>query len=91
MSATDAFSFTQLNAVLLSQCNKMTCPQCGTLSCYVCRQIIRGYDHFGNVSLLFDKMLALIVTTLLHAAPSVQRPRGSEQMPTVGPRRKPTQ
>ncbi|KAI0944200.1 hypothetical protein AcW1_001960 [Taiwanofungus camphoratus] len=29
-------------------CNKMTCPQCGTLSCYVCRQIIRGYDHFGN-------------------------------------------
>jgi hypothetical protein len=30
-------------------CNKMTCPHCRTLSCYVCRQIIRGYDHFNEV------------------------------------------
>ncbi|KAH9856068.1 hypothetical protein C2E23DRAFT_809859 [Lenzites betulinus] len=29
-------------------CNKMTCPNCGSLSCYVCRQLIIGYDHFGN-------------------------------------------
>ncbi|KAF8626497.1 hypothetical protein AX17_006551 [Amanita inopinata Kibby_2008] len=35
-------------------CNKITCNGCGTLSCYVCRQIIRGYEHFdrtpGNVA-----------------------------------------
>jgi hypothetical protein len=31
-----------------SQCNKMTCPNCQTLSCYVCRQIITGYEHFGQ-------------------------------------------
>ncbi|PPR00601.1 hypothetical protein CVT24_005442 [Panaeolus cyanescens] len=30
-------------------CNKMTCPHCHTLSCYVCRQIIRGYDHFDQM------------------------------------------
>ncbi|KAF8575225.1 hypothetical protein K439DRAFT_1370428 [Ramaria rubella] len=29
-------------------CNKMTCPNCGTLSCYICRQVISGYEHFGN-------------------------------------------
>ncbi|KAI0820517.1 hypothetical protein BC628DRAFT_1330161 [Trametes gibbosa] len=29
-------------------CNKMTCPNCGALSCYVCRQLIHGYEHFGN-------------------------------------------
>jgi hypothetical protein len=29
----------------------MTCPNCNTMSCYICRQVIRGYDHFGNVSL----------------------------------------
>ncbi|GJJ08592.1 hypothetical protein Clacol_002811 [Clathrus columnatus] len=28
------------------QCNKITCSQCGTISCYICRQIIKGYDHF---------------------------------------------
>ncbi|KAF6759266.1 hypothetical protein DFP72DRAFT_1102545 [Ephemerocybe angulata] len=27
-------------------CNKMTCPQCQTLSCYICKQEIKGYDHF---------------------------------------------
>ncbi|KZT20220.1 hypothetical protein NEOLEDRAFT_1172659 [Neolentinus lepideus HHB14362 ss-1] len=31
-----------------SGCNKMTCPNCRTLSCYVCRQVITGYDHFGQ-------------------------------------------
>ncbi|KAG6856665.1 hypothetical protein H0H87_002042 [Tephrocybe sp. NHM501043] len=31
-----------------SGCNKMTCPNCMTLSCYVCRQVIRGYDHFNQ-------------------------------------------
>ncbi|KAH0579736.1 hypothetical protein H2248_002574 [Termitomyces sp. 'cryptogamus'] len=30
-----------------SGCNKMTCPNCMTLSCYICRQIIKGYDHFN--------------------------------------------
>ncbi|KAF5376094.1 hypothetical protein D9615_007750 [Tricholomella constricta] len=30
-----------------SGCNKMTCPNCQTLSCYVCRQVIKGYDHFN--------------------------------------------
>ncbi|EGO04090.1 hypothetical protein SERLA73DRAFT_175842 [Serpula lacrymans var. lacrymans S7.3] len=29
-------------------CNKMTCPNCRTVSCYICRQIIQGYEHFGN-------------------------------------------
>ncbi|KAL5476607.1 hypothetical protein ACEPAI_3287 [Sanghuangporus weigelae] len=29
-------------------CNKMTCPNCRTLSCYICRQIIKGYDHFDQ-------------------------------------------
>ncbi|KAM0755017.1 hypothetical protein T439DRAFT_322072 [Meredithblackwellia eburnea MCA 4105] len=29
-------------------CNKITCPKCGTLSCYICRDIIRGYEHFVN-------------------------------------------
>lgn len=31
-------------------CNKMTCPSrgCGTLSCYICRQVIRGVDHFSD-------------------------------------------
>ncbi|KAF8064103.1 hypothetical protein FPV67DRAFT_1782451 [Lyophyllum atratum] len=31
-----------------SGCNKMTCPNCQTLSCYVCRQAIKGYDHFNQ-------------------------------------------
>ncbi|KAF7305009.1 hypothetical protein MKEN_01215900 [Mycena kentingensis (nom. inval.)] len=29
-------------------CNKMTCPECMTLSCYVCRQVIKGYEHFST-------------------------------------------
>ncbi|KAI0001329.1 hypothetical protein BJV74DRAFT_819893 [Russula compacta] len=29
-------------------CNKMTCTYCRTLSCYVCRSIIKGYDHFDE-------------------------------------------
>lgn len=29
-------------------CNKMTCPNCHTLSCYICRQVIKGYDHFNQ-------------------------------------------
>ncbi|KAK7466958.1 hypothetical protein VKT23_004022 [Stygiomarasmius scandens] len=29
-------------------CNKMTCPNCRTLSCYVCRKVIKGYDHFSQ-------------------------------------------
>ncbi|CAE6412625.1 unnamed protein product [Rhizoctonia solani] len=31
-----------------SGCNKMKCPKCASLVCYVCRQIIRGYDHFDQ-------------------------------------------
>src|SRR5579863_7507403 len=30
------------------QCNKMSCTYCHTLSCYVCRSIIRGYEHFDQ-------------------------------------------
>jgi hypothetical protein len=26
----------------------MSCPNCRTLSCYICRQVIKGYDHFSN-------------------------------------------
>jgi hypothetical protein len=37
-----------------SGCNKMTCPKCRSLSCYVCRALIKGYDHFDQVSLPFD-------------------------------------
>ncbi|KAF8641348.1 hypothetical protein AX16_010046 [Volvariella volvacea WC 439] len=29
-------------------CNKMTCVSCRTLWCYICRKIIRGYDHFDS-------------------------------------------
>lgn len=29
-------------------CNKITCTYCHTVSCYVCRLIIRGYDHFDE-------------------------------------------
>ncbi|KAG1852496.1 hypothetical protein F4604DRAFT_1805515 [Suillus subluteus] len=29
-------------------CNKMTCPNCRTVSCYICREVINGYEHFGN-------------------------------------------
>ncbi|KAI5119963.1 hypothetical protein M0805_004343 [Coniferiporia weirii] len=29
-------------------CNKMTCPNCRTLSCYICREIIKGYEHFDQ-------------------------------------------
>ncbi|KAG1777856.1 hypothetical protein EV702DRAFT_1098155, partial [Suillus placidus] len=30
-------------------CNKMTCPNCQTVSCYICREVINGYEHFGNL------------------------------------------
>ncbi|KAL5637480.1 hypothetical protein ACGC1H_004038 [Rhizoctonia solani] len=36
------------NFVKESGCNKMTCPKCASLVCYVCRQVIRGYDHFDQ-------------------------------------------
>lgn len=29
-------------------CNKITCTYCHTVSCYVCRSIIKGYDHFDD-------------------------------------------
>ncbi|ORX36468.1 hypothetical protein BD324DRAFT_651707 [Kockovaella imperatae] len=29
-------------------CNKIHCTGCNTLSCYVCRQVIKGYDHFDQ-------------------------------------------
>lgn len=29
-------------------CNKLTCPTCGSVICYLCREIIRGYDHFSH-------------------------------------------
>ncbi|KIY74350.1 hypothetical protein CYLTODRAFT_416193 [Cylindrobasidium torrendii FP15055 ss-10] len=29
-------------------CNKMLCPNCNTLSCYICREIIKGYEHFNQ-------------------------------------------
>ncbi|KAI3642263.1 hypothetical protein MP228_011818 [Amoeboaphelidium protococcarum] len=28
-------------------CNKMTCS-CGTKICYICRRVVKGYDHFGS-------------------------------------------
>ncbi|KAF8064050.1 hypothetical protein FPV67DRAFT_1420360 [Lyophyllum atratum] len=38
-----------------SGCNKMMCPYsgCGTFSCYICRQVVKGYDHFDAVCFLF--------------------------------------
>ncbi|KAG8743746.1 hypothetical protein FRC10_011466 [Ceratobasidium sp. 414] len=36
------------NFVKESGCNKMTCPKCRSLSCYVCRKVIKGYDHFDQ-------------------------------------------
>jgi hypothetical protein len=41
------FMADQINTGML-QCNKMSCPHCRTLSCYICRQIIKGYDHFDQ-------------------------------------------
>ncbi|KAH8993255.1 hypothetical protein EDB86DRAFT_2929485 [Lactarius hatsudake] len=29
-------------------CNKITCTFCHTISCYICRSIIRGYEHFDE-------------------------------------------
>ncbi|KAI0083599.1 hypothetical protein BDY19DRAFT_1031916 [Irpex rosettiformis] len=29
-------------------CNKMTCTNCRTMSCYVCRKVIKGYEHFNQ-------------------------------------------
>ncbi|KAG1738308.1 hypothetical protein EDD22DRAFT_959526 [Suillus occidentalis] len=31
-------------------CNKMTCPNCRTVSCYICREVIKGYEHFGRIN-----------------------------------------
>ncbi|KAF8604337.1 hypothetical protein BDV93DRAFT_522453 [Ceratobasidium sp. AG-I] len=36
------------NFVKESGCNKMTCPKCRSLSCYVCRKVIKGYEHFDQ-------------------------------------------
>ncbi|KAG2352593.1 hypothetical protein BDR07DRAFT_1313156 [Suillus spraguei] len=44
-------------------CNKMTCPNCRTVSCYVCREVINGYEHFGNSNphnTLIDKNKCLL-------------------------------
>ncbi|KAG9124036.1 hypothetical protein FRC07_013115 [Ceratobasidium sp. 392] len=37
-----------MNFVKDTGCNKMTCPKCRSLSCYVCRKVIKGYDHFDQ-------------------------------------------
>ncbi|KAK8028167.1 E3 ubiquitin-protein ligase [Apiospora marii] len=31
-------------------CNKITCTRCRTIQCYVCRQTVKGYDHFNDAS-----------------------------------------
>ncbi|QRV85512.1 TRIAD3 [Ceratobasidium sp. AG-Ba] len=36
------------NFIKEAGCNKMTCPKCRSLSCYVCRKVIKGYDHFDQ-------------------------------------------
>jgi hypothetical protein len=42
----------------LSQCNKMTCPNCQTPSCYICRQVMKGYNHFSNQVGIFGVLLS---------------------------------
>ncbi|KAK7958339.1 ring finger domain-containing protein [Apiospora saccharicola] len=31
-------------------CNKITCTRCRTIQCYVCRQTVKGYDHFNDAT-----------------------------------------
>ncbi|KAG8784528.1 hypothetical protein FRC15_003122 [Serendipita sp. 397] len=38
----------QATFVKTDGCNKITCAKCGQLSCYICRQPIKGYDHFNQ-------------------------------------------
>ncbi|GMR55069.1 hypothetical protein PMAYCL1PPCAC_25264 [Pristionchus mayeri] len=33
--------------VKVDGCNKITCP-CGQISCYICKQAVKGYDHFQD-------------------------------------------
>src|ERR1700753_987049 len=35
----------------------MACPNCITLSFYVCREIVRGYEHFDDVRRVFFRPL----------------------------------
>ncbi|KAI9456529.1 hypothetical protein BJY52DRAFT_553150 [Lactarius psammicola] len=49
-------------------CNKITCTYCRTVSCYICRSIIRGYDHFDESVRLFylypnDILTKVIIAT----------------------------
>nr|XP_045616945.1 E3 ubiquitin-protein ligase RNF216-like [Procambarus clarkii] len=53
------------NIVGEAGCNKMTCP-CGTVMCYICRQKIRGYDHFERSSIPSDKCPLWRDLTKLH-------------------------
>jgi len=60
-------------------CNKMTCTYCGTVSCYVCRSIIKGYDHFDQSVRLPPPDPIRFLTLYQQRSGAVQRPGSSSK------------